>query len=57
MKSVGLEPHTIAERSLELRPLFDRNWLDQVGGTLRGLYTIRDGKAYETIFAVEARLR
>ena len=56
MKSVGLEPRVIAERSLELRPLFDRNWLDQLGGVSRGLYSVRDGKAYETIYAVEARL-
>jgi methylase of polypeptide subunit release factors len=57
MKSVGLEPRVLAERSLELRPLFDRNWLDQLGGTSRGLYTVRDGRAYETIYAVEARLQ
>lgn len=57
MKSVGLEPRVLAERSLELRPLFDRNWLDHLGGTSRGLYTVRDGRAYETIHAMEARLQ
>jgi methylase of polypeptide subunit release factors len=57
MKSVGLEPRVLAKRSIELRPLFDRNWLDQLGGTSRGLYTVRDGKAYETIYAIEAPLQ
>ena len=56
MKSVGLEQRVLGERSLKLRPLFDRDWLDQLGGTSRGLYTVRDGTAYETIYAVEARL-
>ena len=55
MRSVGLEPRVLAERSLELRPLFDRAWLDQLGGVARGLYTVREGRAYETIYAVEAR--
>ena len=57
MKSVGLEPRVLAKRSIELRPLFDCNWLDQLGGTSHGLYTVRDGRAYETICAVEARLQ
>ena len=55
MRSVGLEPRVLEERSLELRPLFDRVWLDQLGGAARGLYSLRDGTAYETIYAVEAR--
>jgi release factor glutamine methyltransferase len=53
-KSVGLMPRVLAERSLELRSLFDRDWLDQIGGPARGLYTVRDGRAYETIYVVEA---
>ena len=57
MKSVGLQPRVLAKRSIELRPLFDCNWLDQLGGTSHGLYTVRDGRAYETIYAVEARLQ
>ena len=57
MDSVGLEPRVIAERSRELRPLFDRAWLDELGGPLCGLYSIRDGHAYETIRVVEAILR
>lgn len=56
MKSFGLTPRVLGERTLELRPLFDRDWLDQLGGVARGLYSVRDGKAYETIYAVEARL-
>ena len=31
--------------------------LDQLGGTSHGLNTVRDGRAYETIYAVEARLQ
>lgn len=55
MESVGLKPRVLGERSLELRPLFDRDWLDQLGGVPRGLYSVRDGRAYETIYAIEAR--
>jgi hypothetical protein len=57
MRSVGLEPQVLAERTLERRPLFDRAWLDQLGGVSRGLYSVTDGRAYETIYAVEARAR
>ena len=56
MQAVGLKPRVIAERSLELRPLFDRDWLDGLGGVSRGLYTVHDGRAYESFYAVEARL-
>jgi release factor glutamine methyltransferase len=56
MEAVGLRPRVLAERTLELRPLFDREWLDELGGVGRGLYTVRDGRAFETIYAVEARL-
>ena len=54
MKSVGLEPRVLAKSSIELRPLFDLHWLEQLGGTSHGLYMIRDGKAYKHIYAVEA---
>ncbi len=57
MESQGLEPRVLAERMLEFRPFIDRDWLDQLGGTTRGLYTVRDGRAYETLYVVEARLR
>ena len=36
--------HPCAERTLELRPLFDRDWLDHLGGPSRGLYSVRDGR-------------
>jgi release factor glutamine methyltransferase len=55
MRSVGLEPQVLAESSLELRPIFDRPWIDELGGVDRGLYFIRDGRAYESIYAIEAR--
>jgi release factor glutamine methyltransferase len=57
MASVGLEPRVVAERLLEFRPFIDREWLDELGGTKRGLYTIRDGRPYETLYVVEARNR
>ena len=57
MKSVGLEPRVLAKSYIELRPLFDLHWLDQLGGTSHGLYMIRDGKAYEHIYVVEACLQ
>ena len=43
MQAVGLKPRVVKEQSLELRPLFDRAWLDELGGTTRGLYTVSDG--------------
>ncbi len=55
MHSVGLRPQVLEERSFELRHLFDRDWIDQLGGVSRGLYSIRNGTAYETIYAIEAR--
>jgi release factor glutamine methyltransferase len=57
MESLGLEPRVLAERSLEFRPFINREWLDELGGTARGLYAVRDGRAYETLYVVEARLR
>ena len=57
MESVGLEPRVVAERLLEFRPFVDRAWMDELGGTDRGLYTIRDGHAHEILHVVEARIR
>jgi release factor glutamine methyltransferase len=54
MKTLGLEPKVIAEQTMVLRPLFDRDWIDQLGGASAGLYTIKDGTPYETIYVVEA---
>lgn len=56
MQSLGLTPRVLGERTLELRPLFDRDWLDRLGGVAKGLYSVSNGKAFETIRAVEARL-
>jgi methylase of polypeptide subunit release factors len=57
MESLGLESRVLAERSLEFRPFINRDWLDELGGTARGLYDVRDGKAYERLYVVEARTR
>lgn len=57
MEKMGLEVRVLAEQSLEFRPFIDRAWLDELGGTARGLYTVRDGRAYETLYIVEAGLR
>lgn len=54
LRSVGLTPRVIAERTLPLRPLFERNWLEQIGGVEAGLYSVTDGIAYETVRVVEA---
>jgi len=56
MESLGLEPRVVAEQLLEFRSFVDRAWLDELGGTQRGLYTIRDGRAHEMLHVVEARL-
>jgi len=57
LQSVGLEPKIIAERSLAFRPFINRAWLDTLGGTAEGLYSVRDGIAYESLCVLEARLR
>jgi release factor glutamine methyltransferase len=56
MDSLGLESQVLAEGALEFRPFIDRAWLDQLGGAARGLYTVRDDRAYETLYVVQARL-
>ena len=57
MASHGLETRILAERTIEFRPFIDRDWIDRLGGTESGLYTIRDGRAYETLYLLEARPR
>jgi release factor glutamine methyltransferase len=57
MASNGLETRILAERSIEFRQFIDRDWIDRLGGTGCGLYTMRDGRAYETLYIVEARPR
>jgi release factor glutamine methyltransferase len=57
LQSVGLEPKIIAERSLAFRPFINRAWLDTLGGEAEGLYSVRDGIAYESLCVLEARIR
>ncbi len=57
MESIGLEPRVVAQQLLEFRTFVDRAWLDELGGTKRGLYTISDGRAHEILHVVEARIR
>lgn len=57
MDALGLESQVIAERSIEFRPFIDREWIDELGGTERGLYRLIDGRAYEILYILEARRR
>ncbi len=57
METMGLEMRIVAGQTLEFRPFSNRTWLDELGGTARRLYTVRDGRAYESLYIVEARLR
>ena len=52
--SVGLQPRILAERSIPFRPFIDRAWLDNLGGEAEGLYSVRDGTAYETLYVIDA---
>jgi len=54
LRSVGLRPRILAERSIPFRPFIDRAWLDHLGGKAEGLYSVRDGDAYETLYVVDA---
>ena len=54
MKSVALAPRIVGEKTLELRAIFNRPWLDVLGGVERGLYTVKNGAAFETLYIVEA---
>ena len=56
MNTLGFSTRIVAEQSLELRAIFNRPWLDELGGTTRGLYRVHDGRAYETLYVIEARL-
>jgi hypothetical protein len=57
LRSLKLEPNVVAERQIAFRPFIDRPWLDSLGGTSAGLYTIRDGVAYETLYVIDAQMR
>ena len=52
----GLTPRIVAERSLAFRDFIDRAWLDTLGGIREGLYSLRDGVAFESLYVVEARV-
>ena len=54
LRSVGLQPRILAERSIPFRPFIDRAWLDKLGGEAKELYSVRDGLAYETLYVVDA---
>jgi release factor glutamine methyltransferase len=54
-RSNGLQPRVLAERSIAFRPFIDRAWLDKQGGEAEGLYSVRGGIAYETLYVVDAR--
>jgi hypothetical protein len=56
LRTLGLEPRIIAERSLAFRPFIDRPWLDTLGGIEAGLYSVQDGIAFEKLNVIEARL-
>ncbi len=56
LNTPGFDTRVLAQRTLEFRPFFNRSWFDRLGGPARGLYTVVDGRAYETLYVLEARL-
>src|SRR5262245_34102705 len=56
MDEIGLQARVVAEQSFELPSYIDRAWLDELGGTARGLYSIRDDRPFGTLYVVEATL-
>src|SRR5262249_32127497 len=54
LKSVGLHPRILAERSIPFRPFIDRAWLDKLGGEAKDLYSFRNGIADETLYVIDA---
>jgi release factor glutamine methyltransferase len=54
LRSVGLQPRILAERSIPFRPFIDRAWLDKLGGEAKDLYSVRNGIAHETLYVVDA---
>ena len=52
LKTLGLEPRIVAERSLAFRHFIDRAWLDTLGGIEEGLYSVRDGVPYERLCVI-----
>jgi len=56
LRSLNLEPRVLSERQIAFRPFIDRPWLDTLGGTSAGLYTVQDGVAYETLSVIDAQM-
>ncbi len=54
MDELGMDSRVVAERSIEFRPFIDRAWIDELGGTARGLYKLVDGRPHETLYVLEA---
>jgi release factor glutamine methyltransferase len=54
LRSVGLRPRILAEKSIPFRPFIDRAWLDKLGGETENLYSVRNGVAYETLYVIDA---
>jgi hypothetical protein len=57
LHSLGFEVSVLAENDLLFRPFIKRDWLDELGGVDKSLYSLRDGQPYETIHVLEGRLR
>ena len=53
LKSNGMQPRILAEAAIAFRPFIDRAWLDKLGGEAEGLYSVRDGIPYETLYVVD----
>ena len=49
-----MQPRILAEAAIAFRPFMDRAWLDKLGGEAEGLYSVRDGIPYETLYVVDA---
>ncbi len=57
LESLGMHHRIVAERQLEFRSFIDRDWLDTLGGVAEGLYSVKEGVAYERLFVLDARRR
>jgi release factor glutamine methyltransferase len=55
LESAGLKPSIVAERSIPFHPFVDRAWLDKLGGETEGLYSVRDGTAFQTLYLIDAK--
>jgi 16S rRNA G1207 methylase RsmC len=55
LESLGMRHRILAERRLPFRAFIDRSWLDTLGGEAEGLYSVREGVAYERVCVLEAQ--